>query len=64
MIQMIRTLTANINVLKWIEDVVQLTNPDNVIWIDGSEEQLNQLRKEACDTGEIRPLNSKKYPGC
>ena len=42
----------------------RLVNPDNVMWIDGSEEQLNQLRAEACSTGEMIKLNEEKLPGC
>ena len=39
-------------------------SPAKTVWIDGSEEQLDQLRKEACSTGEILELNQEKYPGC
>ena len=41
-----------------------LLNPDKVVWIDGSEEQLEALRKEACETGEMIKLNEEKLPGC
>jgi phosphoenolpyruvate carboxykinase (GTP) len=57
-------LTNNLDVLKWIDDVISMTKPKDVMWIDGSEEQLNVLRDEACRTGEIRLLNQDKYPGC
>lgn len=57
-------LTSNVNVTKWIDEVVSLTKPEKVIWIDGSEEQLNQLREEACNSGEIIALNKEKLPGC
>lgn len=59
-----QSLTSNANVLKWIDDVVSLTNPNKVMWIDGSEEQLAMLREEACSTGELKALNQEKYPGC
>lgn len=59
-----KSLTSNVDVLKWIDDVILMTKPANVIWIDGSEEQLNDLRDEACSTGELRLLNQEKYPGC
>ena len=57
-------LTKNPSVLAWIEEKVALTNPDNIMWIDGSEEQLEQLRAEGCATGELRKLNEEKLPGC
>ncbi len=59
-----KSLTNNVDVLKWIDDVILMTKPTNVIWIDGSEEQLNALREEACRTGELRLLNQEKCPGC
>ncbi len=57
-------MTKNKAVLDWIDQQVQLTKPDQVVWIDGSEEQLEALRKEACATGEIYKLNQEKLPGC
>lgn len=33
-------MTNNQNLLKWIEDMKALVKPDQVVWIDGSEEQL------------------------
>ena len=57
-------MTKNESVLNWIENMKKLVNPDNVMWIDGSEEQLNQLRAEACSTGEMIKLNEEKPPGC
>ena len=44
-------MTTNKSVLAWIEEMKNLLNPDKVVWIDGSEEQLEALRKEACETG-------------
>jgi phosphoenolpyruvate carboxykinase (GTP) len=59
-----RNLTANSNVLKWVDEIISMTNPSNVVWIDGSEEQYEELRKEACSTGELKKLNEEIYPGC
>ncbi|HIZ56666.1 MAG TPA: phosphoenolpyruvate carboxykinase (GTP) [Firmicutes bacterium] len=57
-------LTKNQNVLKWVDEMVALCKPDEVVWIDGSDEQLNQLRKQAEATGEMIALNQEKLPGC
>ena len=57
-------LTKNQHILNWINEQVALTTPDQVIWIDGSEAQLEGLREEACATGEITKLNQEKLPGC
>ncbi len=58
------SLTNNKYLLDWINEMAELTQPDRIVWIDGSEEQLNALRKEACSTGEIIELNQEKLPGC
>ena len=57
-------MTTNQKVLTWLEEMKALTQPDNVVWIDGSEAQLNALREEAVSTGEIIKLNEEKLPGC
>ena len=41
-----------------------LAKPDKVVWIDGSEAQLEALRKEAIASGEMIKLNDEKLPGC
>ena len=56
--------TKNPSVLAWLEDKINLVNPDKVVWIDGSEEQLEALRAEACSTGEMIKLNQELLPGC
>jgi len=49
---------------QFVKESAELTKPDKIVWIDGSEEQLAALRKEACDTGEIIKLNEELLPGC
>ena len=57
-------MTKNPNVLKWVDEMIALTKPDKVVWIDGSEKQLDELRAEAISTGEMIKLNEEKLPGC
>ena len=57
-------MTKNKSVLGWIDEQIALVNPDKVVWISGNEEQLEELRKEACATGEMIKLNEEKLPGC
>ena len=57
-------LTNNKNVLTWVDEMIALTKPANIVWIDGSEEQLKALTKEAISTGELEGLNEEKLPGC
>ena len=57
-------MTNNKSIKKWLDEQIELVKPEKVVWIDGSEEQLEELRKEACATGEMIKLNEEKLPGC
>lgn len=57
-------LTDNKVVLDWIEEMAALTQPDSITWIDGTEEQAEELRREACSTGELIKLNEELLPNC
>lgn len=57
-------MTENKTVIKWLDEMKALLCPDKVMWIDGSESQLDELRKEAVETGEMIKLNEEKLPGC
>ncbi|MBR2151909.1 MAG: phosphoenolpyruvate carboxykinase (GTP) [Clostridia bacterium] len=57
-------LTNNKSILDWVNEKIDLVKPDKVVWIDGSEEQLEALRAEAVATGEMIKLNEEKLPGC
>ena len=57
-------MTNNIHVTKWIDEMAAMTQPDKIVWIDGSEEQAEALRAEACSTGEIIKLDQEKLPNC
>ena len=57
-------MTNNKYVLSWIDEMAAMTQPDKIVWIDGTEEQAEALRAEACSTGEIIKLNQEKLPGC
>lgn len=58
------TMTTNKKVLQFVDEAVALAKPDKVVWIDGSEAQLEALRKEAIASGEMIKLNDEKLPGC
>ena len=57
-------MTNNKFVLDWINEMAEMTRPDSIVWIDGSEEQAEALRAQACATGEIIKLNQDLLPGC
>ena len=57
-------MTQNKFVLNWINEMAEMTCPDKIVWIDGTEEQAEALRAEACSTGEMIKLNQDLLPGC
>ncbi len=57
-------MTKNPTVLKWLKDMEELLTPDKVVWIDGSAEQTEEMRKLACETGELIKLNQELLPDC
>ncbi|MBE6706760.1 MAG: phosphoenolpyruvate carboxykinase (GTP) [Ruminococcaceae bacterium] len=57
-------MTNNKYVLDWIKEMAAMTQPDSIVWIDGSEEQAEALRAEACSTGEMIKLNQELLPNC
>ena len=57
-------LTTNQAILDWVDRQAALLKPAEILWIDGSEEQYEELRKQALSTGELIALNPEKLPGC
>ena len=57
-------MTKNPTVLKWLEEMKELLQPDQVMWIDGTDAQRDELRAEAVRLGELEELNQEKLPGC
>ncbi len=57
-------MTTNKTVLKWLDEMKELLTPDKIVWINGSDEQREELREEAVKLGELHKLNQEKLPGC
>ncbi len=57
-------LTSNKHVLDWVKECADLCRPDEVVWLDGSEEELAALRRQAVEEGILIKLNEEKLPGC
>jgi len=56
--------TKNTELLAWVSKMAQMTQPDNVVWCDGSEEEKQRLTAQAVKEGILIPLNQEKRPGC
>ena len=57
-------MTKNPTLIKWLDEMQALLTPDKVVWIDGSDEQREELRKLAVELGELTELNQDVLPGC
>ena len=54
---------TNPAVLDWVQEVARLTEPENIFWCDGSEEENAWLLGEAQRLGVVLKLNEQKKPG-
>ncbi|MFL6568548.1 MAG: phosphoenolpyruvate carboxykinase (GTP) [Chthoniobacterales bacterium] len=53
---------TNQAVLDWVKDVAKLTEPENIFWCDGSEQENDYLLGEAEKQGVVLKLNEEKVP--
>jgi len=57
-------LGKNDHLLRWVEKMAELTRPARIHWVDGSEEERDQLYAEMVAAGTLVKLNEKLWPGC
>jgi phosphoenolpyruvate carboxykinase (GTP) len=55
-------LTENRKLLAWVDEIAQLTQPDQIAWCDGSAEEYDRLCQELVDAGTFRRLSDAKRP--
>ena len=54
--------TENADVLRWVERITRLLQPDQLHWVDGSEEEAQSLFDKMVDHGDCVRLNAEKRP--
>jgi phosphoenolpyruvate carboxykinase (GTP) len=51
--------TTHSGVLSWVREVAELTTPDRVVWVDGSDEEAERINAELVEAGTFVPLEAK-----
>ena len=54
--------TDNDKLIAWINEAVELFQPEKVVFADGSQEEWNRLTAELVDAGTLIKLNEEKRP--
>jgi phosphoenolpyruvate carboxykinase (GTP) len=49
---------------RWVEESARMTEPDEILWCDGSESEHQQLVAGMLGDGTLLELNQQAYPGC
>jgi len=57
-------LSKNDHLLRWVEKMAELTRPAKIHWVDGSQEEYDQLCAEMVSSGTFIKLNEQLWPGC
>ncbi len=56
-------MTNNSKLLSWVQEAVELCQPDDVYWCDGSQEENDRLCEELVQKGTFVRLDPDKRPG-
>ncbi|MBY6539430.1 phosphoenolpyruvate carboxykinase (GTP) [Rhodococcus sp. BP-349] len=54
--------TTHAGLLAWVRDVAELTQPDRIVFADGSDEEWSRLTDQLVDAGTFTRLNAEKKP--
>jgi phosphoenolpyruvate carboxykinase (GTP) len=54
--------THHEGLLDWVDRIVRLCQPEDVVWCDGSQEEYDRLCEQLVETGTFTRLNEQKRP--
>jgi phosphoenolpyruvate carboxykinase (GTP) len=57
-------LSKNKHLLRWVEKMAELTRPAAIHWVDGSQEEYDELCAQMVESGTFIKLNEDLWPGC
>ena len=58
----IETGTSLPELAKWVRDIADLTQPDEVVWCDGSDDEWERLTGLLAENGTFTRLNPELRP--
>ena len=56
------TMSSRTALEAWVDECARLTQPDSIVWCDGSEQEYERLIKIMLDDGSMQRLNPETYP--
>jgi phosphoenolpyruvate carboxykinase (GTP) len=62
-VALVQAPTRNARLLAWVDEMVELCQPDDIHWFDGSDEEHALLCKQLVDAGTFVELDGAKRPG-
>ncbi len=57
-------LSSNKHLLRWVEKMAELTKPDAIHWVDGSQEENDAICAQMVENGTFIKLNGELWPNC
>jgi phosphoenolpyruvate carboxykinase (GTP) len=59
-----KPLTKNKHLIRWVEKMADLCQPDRIHWVDGSQAEYDFLCDQLVKSGTFLKLNQELWPGC
>ncbi len=64
MAEEVTSKTTNRHLLRWVEKMSELCQPEHIHWVDGSIQERDRLYDELVEAGTFIALSKDKWPGC
>ena len=56
--------TKNKELQTWVDEVATLTNPSEIYWCDGSNQEFQNITAQMLESGDLLKLNQETFPNC